>query len=316
MKAAFPYDRLGPRGARLFGYDRLWVGPDHLLAVHNRRFVEEYRRFEWREIQAIVIRKQPRFIVPVYWLAACAAAFALAMTGTVGGNERPADAGWTILIVLGVYWLRASIADSCVCHIQTAVGSYELPGLYRRWTARRALRTLEARISEAQGTLPDNWAADAGFDDPAEVVPQARPTSGRLALLPALACVALLADALLSWLNRAPRAPQALQTSGVLVTVIAVILPVVSIAVFARDRRFHYLRNLFLLAVLAVGLANWGNYFVSGFLTALQAAHQQPMVIDAGSFFYWLNQIAEVSAGLLGLTYLLGNRQGRQISAP
>src|SRR5579863_7579563 len=47
MIAGFPYQRLGPRVPRLFGYDSLWMGPDHLLAVHNNRFVEEYRRFEW-----------------------------------------------------------------------------------------------------------------------------------------------------------------------------------------------------------------------------------------------------------------------------
>ena len=82
MTAAFPYTRLGPRTPHLFGHDSLWVSADHLLAVHNRRFVEEYQHFEFREIQAIVVRKQARFVIPVYWAAVCVAVFIAAMVGT------------------------------------------------------------------------------------------------------------------------------------------------------------------------------------------------------------------------------------------
>ena len=86
MTAAFPYTGLGPRTPHLLGHDSLWLSQDHVLAVHNRRFVEEYQRFELREIQAIVIRKQARFVIPVYWALACVAVLIAVIVGKVRGS--------------------------------------------------------------------------------------------------------------------------------------------------------------------------------------------------------------------------------------
>lgn len=320
MNTEFPYRRLGSRSPHVFGYDTLWMGADHLLSVHNTRFVEDYRRFDWREIQAILIRKQPRFRVPVYWALACGVAFAGVIAGKVRHNDSVTVLSWAVLLLLTLYWLSASLLLSCRCHIQTAIGACELRGLYRYAAAQRAVETLEARIHEAQGALPEDWeVVDA--PDPAtpqtERIPEADWGNRKQDLVAVLACAALLVDALFSWLARAPHISRAVQTFNVLATLVAVILPVFSIAVSMRNKRFTFMRNLFLIAVFAVGLANYGTRFAT-VLLAFQRIRPQPS-FSASPFnesFYWLNQIAEVSLGLTGLLYLLANARRRQTSAP
>lgn len=325
MKAGFPYQRIGPLTSHVFGHDSLWLGADHLLAVANRRFVEDYRRFDLREIQAIVMCKQFRFIVPVYWLLAFATAFIVVIVGTVRGSRPLADTGWAIVALLGIYWVAASLAGSCSCHLQTAVDSYELPGLYRLWAARRVLQTLEARIAEIQGVLPNDWTADDSVHDaPIQMrieVPE--PVAGRLPpfLLPALACLAFLIDALISWLIRDPNTPRVLRTLSAIVTLVAVVLPIVALVVTRHDKRFQHIRILFLVAVFAVGVTNYGATVITSFLGTLQQVGQPAPAAISGinNVLFWVNEIAEASAGSLGLLDLLGEARGgtlgRQSSA-
>jgi hypothetical protein len=317
MTAEFPYTRLGPRTPHLLGHDSLWLSEDHLLAVHNRRFVEEYQRFELREIQAIVIRKQGRFVIPVYWAATCVAILIAALVGTVRGSAAVADDLWVIFALLGIYWLATSLFSSCSCQLQTAVGAYSLPGLYRMRAAQGVLRTLEARIFEVQGVLPEDWTADDTVADSPHVAEETPNTGAtRTATLVAvLACLTLFIDALSSWHARAPLVSRSFRTLNVFITLIAVVLPVIAIVFTRRDRLLRPLRILFMVAVFAVGFANYGSMLVTAMLAAFQAARQQPPLY-VGDFFYWVNQIAEVSLGTLGLLQLLFIARGRHPSAP
>ncbi len=317
MTAAFPYTRLGPRTPHLLGHDSLWLSDDHLLAVRNRRFVEEYQRFELREIQAIVIRKQGRFVIPVYWFATCLAVLIAAIVGTVRGSAAVTNDLWALLAMLGLYWLLTSLFNSCSCQLQTAVGAYSLPGLFRMRAAQGVLRTLEARISEVQGALPEDWTAD----DHAEVsprvadeTPSARATRAAT-MVAVLACLTLFIDALSSWHARAPSVSKGFRVLNTLITLIAIVLPVIAIAVTRRDRLLRPLRILFMIAVFTVGFANYGSVVVTTMVTVFQAARQQPP-LQIGDFFYWVNQIAEVSLGTLGLLQLLFIPQRRHPSAP
>jgi hypothetical protein len=317
MTAAFPYTRLGPRAPHLLGHDSLWLSDDHLLAVRNRRFVEEYQRFELREIQAIVIRKPTRFVIPVYWFATCVAVLIAAIVGTVRGSAAVTNDLWALLAMLGLYWLLTSLFNSCSCQLQTAVGAYSLPGLFRIRAAQGVLRTLEARISEVQGAMPEDWTADESADVTPEVVAEApAPSASRASTIVAvLACLTLLVDALSSWYIRKPNLSRAFHTLNVFITVIAVVLPIVAIVVSRRDRLLRPLRFLFMIAVFAVGFANYGSVVVTVMVNTFQAARQQPP-LQVGEFFYWVNQIAEVSLATLGLLQLLFVAQGRHPSAP
>ena len=138
----------------------LWAGADHLLSVKSSRFQEEYKRFYFRDIQAIVVTQVPRFVVS----APVGAGAAILLTGVlILRILRPSlDAWlWLMLGVLAAVWLYLSIWESCICRLYTAVSREDLPSIHRMWTARRALLRLERRIGEVQGVFTENWAEAA-----------------------------------------------------------------------------------------------------------------------------------------------------------
>jgi hypothetical protein len=142
----------GRRRGFLFG-SSVWLGPDHLLLVKSSRFREEYRRFYFRDIEAIVSAGAPRYhlstraaLIGVLWAGALA--------GAIASGREPLEwiAGFVGLLLAGV-WMYISGARSCRCRIYTAVSSEELPSLYRDWTARRFVEVVEPFVTEAQGSI-------------------------------------------------------------------------------------------------------------------------------------------------------------------
>jgi hypothetical protein len=144
----------------------VWLGSDHLLLVRSSRFRETYRRFYFRDIQAIVTAKAPRFHISTR-SAAIAAAWLVALA-IISAFERGVSAfsagarlswiWWTGIAALAAAWVYVSAARSCRTRIYTAVSAEELPSLYRDWTARRFLSRVEPYVTQAQGAVEGNWA--------------------------------------------------------------------------------------------------------------------------------------------------------------
>jgi hypothetical protein len=150
----------GRRRGILFG-SSVWLGSDHLLLVTSARFRENYRRFYFRDIQAIVTADARRFhistrsaLIAVPWL------FALAVINGMehGSGSKLTWIWWTVSAALVLIWACFSAFRSCRCRIYTAVSSEELPSLYRTWTARRFLEKVEPYLAQAQGVIEGNWA--------------------------------------------------------------------------------------------------------------------------------------------------------------
>lgn len=138
----------------------LWTGSDHILSVKGARFQEQYKRFYFRDIQAIVVTKVPRFIVTTPMVALST----LLLIGILIVRLRlPAltDWLWLLLAALTAGWIYVSVAQSCTCRLYTAVSREDLPSLYRTWTASKALAELERRIAEVQGAFTEDWAEAA-----------------------------------------------------------------------------------------------------------------------------------------------------------
>ena len=55
-----PYRKLPGRGLGWAGFARLWIAEDHLLEVNSLLFTERYRRFFFKDISALVIRRIKR----------------------------------------------------------------------------------------------------------------------------------------------------------------------------------------------------------------------------------------------------------------
>jgi hypothetical protein len=145
------YRRLPGREAGLLSYSRLWLGPDHLLLARTTFFSEEYKRFYFRDIQAVVTRRTERREILSVILAFTAIIFGVVSVFTT--------AGWrvflfvmtgTVLLALLVNWLRG---PTCVCHLRTAVQTEELSPLRRFRATRKAIERLKPNIEKAQGPL-------------------------------------------------------------------------------------------------------------------------------------------------------------------
>ena len=128
------YKRLTGRKRGILHGASLWLGEDHLLAVNGWRFGEEYKRYYYRDIQAIVITKARRFMVPVPWLVGATVVGLYTLIFGFASAARNAvafEVFLAALLALLLYLFIESLFRSCRCRIQTAVSLDDLPSLYR-----------------------------------------------------------------------------------------------------------------------------------------------------------------------------------------
>lgn len=157
-KAPKEYIRLSGRGSNAQGiavsrsHCSLWMGADHLLQVERYGFTETYKRFYYRDIQAVEIRRTAIAAWSAGILGFVTGIFAisgLAVSDSVGRAVL-----WTIGGVFFVFLLVDLIrGPSSVVHIKTAVQWEKLPAWKRLRTAHKGMAKLRPRILEAQGQM-------------------------------------------------------------------------------------------------------------------------------------------------------------------
>jgi hypothetical protein len=148
----FPYTRLPGVRRTPITKATLWLGPDHILSVKSNRFAEEYRRFYYKDIQAIgAQRTKSTFRLACYSIVAGILLACLIGIFASGGNH-PIWLGIVAALLFWTGWLLAH-APNCKCHLQTAVSVFELPSLSRIQAAERALPSIQERVEQAQGRL-------------------------------------------------------------------------------------------------------------------------------------------------------------------
>jgi hypothetical protein len=136
----------------------LWLGKDHLLAVDSKDFSETYKRFYFRDIQAISLRLTPRRQIWNWVLAVptalCLAGWAydLLVTRSVSPGGVVAGVVVTLLFVLPLL-VNNLLGPTCACKLRTAVQTEDLPSLGRLRKTRRILDRLRPLIVQAQGQL-------------------------------------------------------------------------------------------------------------------------------------------------------------------
>lgn len=141
----------------------LWLGKDHLLRIDSGGYAENYKRFYFRDIQALFIQRTERhqwwyailgFIAFVCFIFAVGVAPKVPMAQWSGGQI----AGEAVLCsVVGLCLLLCLVnfllGPACKCFLRTAVQIEELPSLNRIRRARKALARLRPLIAAAQGEL-------------------------------------------------------------------------------------------------------------------------------------------------------------------
>jgi len=138
------------------GFSSLWLGKDHLLTIESTGYTEEYKRFYYRDIQAITIRKTRRQAVLGIVMGIITLIFA--MLGVYFGTTPGDDAGsifcWIVAGVLGVLFvINLAAGPTTTCYLRSAVQTEELPSLGRWRRANKALARLRPYIIAAQGEL-------------------------------------------------------------------------------------------------------------------------------------------------------------------
>jgi hypothetical protein len=145
---SIPYRRLPGTGSGAFEQIRLYQGPDHLLLVTSSGYYESYKRFYFRDIQAITVRASARGKV---WNGLWGSLAVLATIIAVQSSDATFVV-WSILA--GVFFLLLALnvgkGPTCVCRIQTAVQTRPLPSLNRLRRARKAIAQLRPLIEAAQ----------------------------------------------------------------------------------------------------------------------------------------------------------------------
>ncbi|WP_150107372.1 hypothetical protein [Pedosphaera parvula] len=133
----------------IFVYSKLYLAKDHLLRVSNIGFSEDYKRFFFKDIQAITLRKTATAKIISYVLAGLIALLATAAILFSGdGTILYSSIGGFFLIILVINLLRGA---TCVCTLKTAVQIETLGSLGRLPRARKVLARLQPLIAQAQG---------------------------------------------------------------------------------------------------------------------------------------------------------------------
>lgn len=146
------YQKLpGVKKGFLIGKYSLWQGRDHLLYIFSRFGAEDYKRFYFNDIQAIITRKSISgkiqniimgcfilmFLLPVFFF----------------------DEGWSVFygVICGLTLIFLLInfykGPTCETKVLTAVQAERLQSLSRLKTACRVMDRLRPHIQQSQGVL-------------------------------------------------------------------------------------------------------------------------------------------------------------------
>ncbi|MBN2419755.1 MAG: hypothetical protein JXL81_10250 [Deltaproteobacteria bacterium] len=147
-----PYKKL--KGSAFLSSNRLYMGPDHLLSITGNFFSEEYLRFYYRDIQAIITRKTIKGKVLNICLSAgliLFLTFAVLLSGA-----------WSIFFVIlsAVFFVPLLInflkGPTSISHIQTPIQTFRLSAIHRMKNAIKAVTQLKTLIEQTQGVLTDD----------------------------------------------------------------------------------------------------------------------------------------------------------------
>ncbi|MGD9045705.1 MAG: hypothetical protein PVG06_18480 [Desulfobacterales bacterium] len=152
------YQKLpGKKKGFLIGHHTLWQGSDHLLQIYSRLGVEDYKRFYFNDIQAIIARKTGMGMVLNFVLGVSTILFGIFAVTSEGGLSifNTIIAGVLLLIWI-IHFLRG---PTCETFLLTAVQTEKLHSLHRLKTTQPVMNRLRTLIEKRQGRInPETFA--------------------------------------------------------------------------------------------------------------------------------------------------------------
>jgi hypothetical protein len=155
------YKKLPGFALNLFSAPSLWQGMDHLLSVEAVLFQERYKRFYYKDIQAVVMNRTKRHHVWSAIWGGLALVFALIVIFSTGAAY--VSSGFMALFG-ALLIVNFMMGPACRVHIQTAVQIQHLRSLKRMKSAAKAMHRIKLLVEAAQGKLDrEAMAATAAF---------------------------------------------------------------------------------------------------------------------------------------------------------
>lgn len=133
----------------------LWLGPDHLLFVETTGYTETYKRFYFRDIQAISVRETGTFAMVNGILGIIFGAAMIPILLSIRSGDGIVIF-WLVfvLLLLGLpLALNIIWGPTCTSFLRTAVQTQEMASLARVRKTRRILNRIRPLIAAAQGEI-------------------------------------------------------------------------------------------------------------------------------------------------------------------
>lgn len=131
----------------------LWLAKDHLLCVETNGYTENYKRFYFRDIQAITLHRTKSFLIANSILIPLTALFVILGVGVsdfVGSIIL-----WCVALLPGIPLIVNLVrGPGCLCRVRTAVQEEEIPALANIRKTQAVLDHIRPLIAETQGLLP------------------------------------------------------------------------------------------------------------------------------------------------------------------
>jgi len=136
----------------------LWLGKDHLLCIDSTGYGEDYKRFYFRDIQAVTLVATKRRWIWNWVLGAPTALCVIwwsihfASASSVPPGDVILASGMIAFFALPLL-INNLLGPSCACQLRTAVQTEDLPSLSRLRRSRKVMDRLRPLIAAAQGQL-------------------------------------------------------------------------------------------------------------------------------------------------------------------
>lgn len=265
-----------------------YVGEDHVLIVRRSLFAERYRRFYFRDIQAVIVRESPLAWILGALIGLIVGVLVLLHLDGGGMGVLLAAGGLTAMLLLHLAGGRA-----CQCHIQTEMNRQRIPTVGRTRVAERFLAVLRQHITAAEGELSPEQVRRQVAEDlrrgptPPPLQPPPPPPAERgLGAAYVLVICALPLGAVAGYMAWHPAFRWPLALTGM----IFVLQFVLALAAAARKATG---RDTLLAATVWMTLA----YLSAVFLFAVAGPVMSAVAADAGETTYpWYSLLPSVSA--------------------
>ncbi len=151
------YKKFSSKNSKILGNDQLWIGTDHLLLVESTGISERYKRFYFKDIQAINLLKTKKtyYKIVVLTLLFLLSAAGCAFFWNIGVDPASIFCAVICPVVL-FYLVRLLIKGaSCDCWMYSSVQKEKLTPINTIKTAGKFLSLIVPQIETVQGTLND-----------------------------------------------------------------------------------------------------------------------------------------------------------------